>query len=745
MFSHRSTHLPFALMFLPMLLELLVGKNIFLASAFGRHCHIGRRYASSDGSFFMMNSYLDNLSSKSSSSHTSAKIWTESERVVSELQDLKSSLSKLRTKLNNTKKSSRLIEVEETSKSQVLECNIIMINSNVDNLSFKHSSRKTGDAYIDGSPPPNSLSSIISALGSRLDKLSSNTKINSTASYPSSNCITPSNRNRNIGNQDNGNQKYKFSPLENSSSKPTYIIPVGSSMSQKVTTQAGHDGEIISAIGSYLDNLSISSISITPHGRRDAESTTQDSNINLSQNLGPAPSKNLSTSPFVETLSQSKPGAMNPPASPGRNTSDLYDFSFKHASTSSPVGDGFYQSIVKAKKYVTVLSPNQETLSQKPNSPDSASNSVSLRSARDTKLAGRSLSAAGSNVVHSTPRFSTATGKSFSQSILVAMKRAADSVTRTCPFVLSTTERSATSKEHPTGMGSSTHASYCEEESSTLTPCTSAKPSPESKTNVVKQHSNLGMINTLMDTFINNEPIKSTSANPGGCEISTSYPTELKKQVFLSNSSAYGTEQDVAKLSYRLSDSRSLIVAEPASFISTYGATSKKQPLRSLTQPKAVDSPLYDVNASANISRKDLSSRVLESSSFFFAMPVDDDTSSAEGINSAQPIAASQQTTPPFFLVLPANDAPSLVGANTQKSTNFLQQQSADGLPKEKTCSANKGGIPLTNAINIALQRGMVQDSSKKSNDRLFLHTIPNGLRKAFMTGLCIFAFVFII
>jgi len=112
-----------------LVLLLSLQENHDAVSAFGSFRHVWRQRACLEGGVFMVKSYLDNLSGKPSTAvEASAVTSTESDKVVSELLDLKSSLTRLTSKMSTKKASSRQLTAEEELKARKLESSISMIS-----------------------------------------------------------------------------------------------------------------------------------------------------------------------------------------------------------------------------------------------------------------------------------------------------------------------------------------------------------------------------------------------------------------------------------------------------------------------------------------------------------------------------------------------------------------------------------------------------------------------------------------
>lgn len=266
---------------LPILVILLLLENYHAVSAFLRSS-----CASPEGRIFMVKSYLDNLSSAPTKSYpeASATTLTESDKVVSELLDLKSSLSKLTTKMSSKKASSRQLTAEEELKARKLESSISMISgitsallSRLEDLS---ASKKSSGSKATISPAADS-SSVPRRSTSNSEQLATSLGTGSSVSTMEANIDTRLYTSSSIspvssGTSPSSGSNVKETPetlngsvstvsyRDNVSNKPTSSGSVEGSIPRNVASsekQPASPRSSTSFMGSYLDSLSSKSSS----------------------------------------------------------------------------------------------------------------------------------------------------------------------------------------------------------------------------------------------------------------------------------------------------------------------------------------------------------------------------------------------------------------------------------------------------------------------------------------------------
>jgi len=279
-----------------LVLLLSLQENHDAVSAFGSFRHVWRQRACLEGGVFMVKSYLDNLSGKPSTAvEASAVTSTESDKVVSELLDLKSSLTRLTSKMSTKKASSRQLTAEEELKARKLESSISMISgitsallSRLEDLSAskKASGTSITTRRVDKGVPSSSFtptegqvrsvtslsdSSNVGSSDSSLQQLNSlgtdSSGTDNSNSYTSSGISPFSSAN----SATTGSiQKPVPEPLKGSDST---VFPASSgSLEGTITVQnapstekeSGSLRRSTSFMGSYLDSLSSKSLSTSP-------------------------------------------------------------------------------------------------------------------------------------------------------------------------------------------------------------------------------------------------------------------------------------------------------------------------------------------------------------------------------------------------------------------------------------------------------------------------------------------------
>lgn len=252
------------------LLVLLLQGNHDSVSAFGSFRHVWRQRACLEGGVFMVKSYLDNLSAKPSTAIVASAVTsTESDKVVSELLDLKSSLTRLTSKMSTKKTSSRQLTAEEELKARKLESSISMISgitsallSRLEDLSAskKASGTSITTRRADKDVPSSESLEQLSRLGADTSEMGPN-------SYASS-AVSPFTYANAAGTGSNENTVPE--PLKRSDSSVSYLSDLSSkpassgSLEGAITVQnvpstekeSGSLRRSSSFMGSYLDSLS---------------------------------------------------------------------------------------------------------------------------------------------------------------------------------------------------------------------------------------------------------------------------------------------------------------------------------------------------------------------------------------------------------------------------------------------------------------------------------------------------------
>jgi hypothetical protein len=706
---------PFAWVILSVLLRLLLCRNIFLVSTLGIHRPLRRQCGGFDGRIFMMNSYLDTLSSKAVGSNpsnndyvqareSSKKLRADSEKLASELHDLKSSLASLRTKMKKGNKRSIQITEDDAPKKRVLGSDICVINSNREIIKpsapypVKTNNARTGH---NGMKNTEILAAKISALGSRLDNFYFSHTI-PTTTYQANNLISHC-----IGDEIKNQTDSKSS--SGGEILPGFINLIGSTMLQNNTQLVFYDTDRAPAINASIDSLSYSSFRFIRKGPRDAECAAKDSIHIMNQNGVPLSFSNSSTSICIDSESQSNVNEMSQAAPLGDENFELNSSQYISAASY-----GLYGSIMRTKKHAFFpLSTNFKKLSHNLATSDCLINSFSSR----TFLA-RNMSEDSSERVYFRTNCFSARGKSLSQLISQAMKQRLGLATLQGNITATEQDTKAFSTILARSSLSSRFAhendTHTEEETSSLKTFTSGNT-----------NANLGVLNTSLDAYIEDLPSAPVLASPGASNLSAS----IVKHPILDNSSStkgMGAQENNSSIA-------SLTFAEPT--IPCYdGSRKKKSLIRAPRQSKAADQlkDFFSRSAPSDRHEKDIPSRLIDANSFFFATPSEDDTSLTVGTKYGQIYEKSQPLTPPFFLVLPQNDAFSEVCLDSEQSIHNVQPLSDDSRRMERNYSATSS-VFLTNQIKISAQ------NRKSHIDNFFQRGITSNLKTAITTGLCLF------
>lgn len=657
-----------------------------------------------------MNSYLDSLSSKPVGSHpsnndsvqareSSKKMRADSERLASELHDLKNSITSLRTKMKNRNKSSRPIEEDDSPKKQMLGSNFNVYPESI-RLSapypVKTNMARTGHNDMKRTE---ALTARISALGSRLDNFSVRHKISTNTNQ--------------TNNRISGNGIKNHTDSESSTtgeilySKPGFMNPIGGILLQNNTEIVSYYKDGVPTIISSVDSLPFSSVRFIRKGLRDAEYAENYSIHNMNQYGDPSCFSSSNTSICIERFSQSNFDAMNQPA-------PLVDENFELNSSQyiSAASFGLYASIMRTMKHP--FFPISSTLEKKSHSlaiSDSLGNSFSSRT-----CLGRNVSVDSSEKVTLRTESLAANRKSLSKNISCAMKQKLEIASSQGNIAATRQYTEAFSEMLDSGLPircADGNDTYAEEEY-----LRSHKPFISSNTD-----SNLGILNTLLNACIEDLPLTPALASHGVPNLDTS----IVKQPSLDNSS--NTHEMHAQ------ENRSYI--EPA--IPCYDGSSEKQRLRSLPRQSKAAVQLtesFSASASSNMHKNHNLSKVKDAKVFFFATPTEDDTSLSGGTSHDQIFEKSPSL--PFFLVLPKNDHISEVGLDSEQSINNLQPLLDDSRKTDREYSATSS-VLLTKQINISAQNRASHFILKKDIEKFFQRGITSNLKTAITTGLCLF------
>jgi hypothetical protein len=647
----------------------------------------------------MMNSYLDTLSSKAVRSNpsnndsvqareSSKKMPADSEKLASELHDLKNSLASLRTKMKKGNKSSRQIKEDDAPKKQVCS-DIYVINSNRENIKLSApypvitNMARTGH---DGMKNTEILAARISALGSRLDNFYISHAI-PTTTYYANNLICHC-----IGNGIKNHTDSKSSSAGEILSG--FINPIGRIMVKNNTQLISFDTDRAPAINASIDSLSYSSIRFIRKGPRDAECVAKESIHIMNQSGVPLSFSNSSTSICIESVSQSNVNEMNQAAPLGDENFELNSSQYISAASY-----GLYGSIMRTKKHALLS--------------DSLINSLSSRT-----FLGRNVSEDSSEGEYLRTECFAASSKSISQMISEAMRQRLGHATLQGNITATEQDTKAFSTmfDRSSLLSRFAHENDTHTEEETL----SLKTFKSGNT-----RANLGVINTSFDACIENLPAAHALASPGASNLSTS----MVKQPILDSSSStkgMGAQENNSSIA-------SLTFTQPA-FPCYDGSRKKKSLLRAPRQPKAADQlkDFFSTSAPSNRHEKDIPSRLRDANSFFFATSSEDDTSLTVGTKYGQLDEKSQPLTPPFFLVLPQNDAFSEERIYSGESSYNVQSLSDDNQRMERNYSATSS-VFLSNQIKISAQ------NREFHIDNFFQRGITSNLKTAITTGLCLF------
>lgn len=663
----------------------------------------------------MMNSYLDSLSPKTVTNNpfnndsvqgrqASQKMRADSERLASELHDLKNSMSSLRTKMKNANKSSRPIKEDDSPKKQMLGSNFTVINSNPESIRLsapypiKTSMARAGHNDMKRTE---ALTARISALGSRLDNISFRHKISTTTNQTNDRiprCPGNGIRNHTVSKSSTAGEILYY--------KPGFNTPIGGIVHQNNTKLVSYDTGRAPAINSSVDSLPFSSCRFTRKGLRDAEYAENYSTHNMNPYGDPSRFHSSSTSSCIERFSPSNFDAMNQSAPLGNE-----NFELNSSQCTSAASCGLFRSIMRTKKYP--FFPMISTLKKRSHNleiSDSLGNSFSSKT-----YLSRNVSEDCSEKVNLRTEFLAANRKSLSKNISWAMKQKLElaashgCIAATRQYAEAFSNMFDSSRPSRWAYGNHT---YAEEEN------LSHKPFTSSNTNT-----NLGVLNTLLNASIEDLPIAPALPRHEVSNLNIS----IVKLPSLDNSSSTNEMHAQEKSSS----------IEPA--IPCYDGSSQKQILRSLPRQSKAAVQLvesFSASASSKMHENDNLSKVKDANVFFFATPAEDDTSLSGGTNYGQ--KCEKSSSPPFFLILPGNDHFSEVGLDSEQSFYNLPSLLHDSRRTKSDHSATSSAL-LTKQINISAQNRASHFILKKDIENIFQRGITSNLKTAITTGLCLF------